>query len=197
LKCWGDNSAGQLGNGSLPGNNNASGPDRPVDLGVGRTAKAVAAGWNVTCVLRDNDSVACWGNNVTGAIGNGGSDGLVLAPSDVNLGAGRTAAAVVTGLGHACARLDDRSLKCWGANHHGQVGLGAGAGSQVLAPGAAVDFGAGRTVAAAALGGWHSCAVLDDATLRCWGDNSQGQLGLAVDAGAGLPSPSAPVTLPF
>ncbi|MDP9463854.1 MAG: fibronectin type III domain-containing protein, partial [Actinomycetota bacterium] len=193
VKCWGYNAAGQLGYGDTEwrgdgpgemGNNLA-----PIDLGSGRTAIAIDAGGYHTCALLENGTVKCWGNNFFGDLGYGdteprgdgpGEMGNNLAP--VDLGAGRTASAITAGSEHTCAVLDDGTVKCWGLNLFGQLGYGdtnhrgddGGEMGDNLAP---VDLGAGRTASAITAGGLHTCALLDDGTVKCWGRNSSGQLG--------------------
>ena len=84
---------------------------------------------------------------------------------------------------HTCAVLDDDSVKCWGYNSAGQLGLGDTnyrgddwyeMGDNLLA----VNLGTGRKVKAISAGGSHTCAVLDDDSVKCWGYNYYGQLGL-------------------
>jgi alpha-tubulin suppressor-like RCC1 family protein len=194
VKCWGFNGHGQLGRGDTssrgdnPGEMGANLP--PVDLGPGRTAKAIAAMGDRTCALLDNNAVKCWGSNGLGQLGlgdavNRGDDpdemGANLPP--VDLGGGRTAKAITGGsIGHTCALLDNNTVKCWGLNDSGQLGLGdvKNRGSGPVDMGVnlpAIDLGSGRTATALTAGSSHTCAVLDDATLKCWGDNSEGQLG--------------------
>mmetsp|Transcript_22919 Transcript_22919/g.31883 ORF Transcript_22919/g.31883 Transcript_22919/m.31883 type:complete len:327 (+) Transcript_22919:2-982(+) len=100
-----------------------------------------------------------------------------------DLGTGRTVVLVSAGSYHTCAMLDDRSLKCWGRNTYGQLGLGelGNRGDSVGEMGdnlPAVDLGTGRTAAALSGGGELTCAVLDEGSLKCWGRNDRGQLGL-------------------
>jgi alpha-tubulin suppressor-like RCC1 family protein len=99
------------------------------------------------------------------------------------LGTGRTATAVGTGLDDVCARLDDGSVKCWGSNGGGQLGLGdtanrgdgPGEMGDDLPP---VSLGSGVTVSGLAVGGLHACTVVNLATVKCWGASGAGQLGL-------------------
>ncbi|MCX7634091.1 MAG: hypothetical protein N2Z22_12235, partial [Turneriella sp.] len=103
-----------------------------VNLGTGRTAQAIVAGSSHTCTLLDNHSVKCWGNNTYGQLGNAlyadrhGNLSWHLGDNlpPVNLGTGRTAVAITGGGEHACALLDNHSVKCWGKNQYGQLGLG-------------------------------------------------------------------------
>jgi alpha-tubulin suppressor-like RCC1 family protein len=101
----------------------------------------------------------------------------------VNVGPGHSTSIVKAGFEHTCAVLDNYALKCWGANRVGQLGLGdltsRGDGPNEMGdflP--TIDLGAGRTVSAVAGGYGHTCAVLDNNSVKCWGQNDFGQLGL-------------------
>jgi alpha-tubulin suppressor-like RCC1 family protein len=194
VKCWGDNSAGQLGLGDTqfrgdgPGEMGATLP--AVDLGPGRTALQVMAGLNHTCAWLDNGTFKCWGINNFGQLGLGdtqargdgpGEMGATLPAAD--LGPGRTALQVTVGGLHTCARLDNGTVKCWGRNCEGQLGLGdtqdRGRGpGEMGASLPAVDLGPGRTALQLTAGTQGTCARLDDGTYKCWGSNGNGQLGL-------------------
>ncbi|AKT40379.1 hypothetical protein [Chondromyces crocatus] len=194
VKCWGRNVQGQLGLGDTEPRGDAAdemGDALPaVDLGTGVTVVGLAAGDNHTCALLGGGSVKCWGANTSGQLGLGDTAPRGDGPGEmgdalptVNLGTGRTALAIGGGDRHTCALLDDGSVKCWGFNTGGKLGLGDTAprgdgpgemGDALLA----VDLGAGRTAAALSVGGSHACALLDDGSVKCWGGNGQGQLGL-------------------
>ena len=177
LMCWGDNSDGRLGVLYLP-NDVATSPVGPVNLGTGRTAKAVSLGIKHTCAILDDDTLKCWGYNQRGQLGYGDTTDRSApdATAVVNLGAGRTAKAVSAGSSHTCAILDDDTLKCWG---QGGSSIGYGDWTQRTAPDATavVDLGSGRTAKAIFTGRDQNCAILDDDTLKCWGNNDYGQLG--------------------
>ena len=71
--------------------------------------------------------------------------------------------------------LDDGNVKCWGFNLAGQLGYGDTyrRGAEASDMGDAlpiVDLGSGRTATAVATGGFASCAILDDGSVKCWGD---------------------------
>ena len=143
------------------------------------------------CAVLDDDSLKCWGYNEDGQLGvNDQTDRYV--PTAVDLGTGRTAKSVSVGGHHTCAVLDDDTVKCWGYNNNGELGVGDS--TNRLVP-TAVDLGTGRTAKSVSAGSGHTCAVLDDDSLKCWGSNSYGQLGVgdqtnrntptAVDLGTG------------
>ena len=166
--CWGNNVVGQLGDGSTQ----IRGTPTPVDLGDGRTAKAIRVGGSHTCALLDNNTVKCWGLNGVGQLGDGTTTRKTI-PTVVDLGEGRTAIQIETGAEHTCVLLDDNSVKCWGRNDFGQLGDETTLHKNTST---AVDTGTG-TIAAIGAGGDSSCALFDDGSLACWGSNSAGQLG--------------------
>lgn len=215
VKCWGRNDSGQLGLGDTDSRGDELGEMGDalgaVNLGTGRTAKALTGGTSHTCAILDNDSVKCWGKNSAGQLGLGdmddrgdGAGEMGDALGTVNLGTGRTAKRLVSGSGHNCAILDNNSVKCWGLNTAGQLGLGdtddrgnnAGEMGDSLP---SVNLGTGRTAKDLAAGATHTCAILDDDSVKCWGTNLFGQLGIgdgtdrgnnAADMGNSLPTVS-------
>ena len=170
LKCWGRNIEGQMG----LGHKQEQLSPTAIDLGDNHTVKFLSAGENYTCAILDDDSLKCWGNNKKGQLGLGNKKEQ-LSPTAIDLGKGHTAKAIATGSEHACAILDDDSLKCWGRNSHGQLGLGHE--NPQTSP-ATVDLGNNHTAKAITGGYRHTCAILDDDSLKCWGRNDEGQLGL-------------------
>jgi len=172
LKCWGSDADGQLGDG---GTNTDKNTPVSVSLGTGRTAVAVSAGYSHTCAILDDGSLNCWGYDVYGQLGDGGSNSDKTTPVSVSLGTGRTAVAVSAGGLHTCAILDDGSLKCWGSDAYGQLGDG-GWNSAKTTP-VSVSLGTGRTAVAVSAGRYHTCAILDDGSLKCWGYGGHGQVG--------------------
>ena len=200
VKCWGKGSDGKLGQdstanigdgGMTSGTAHLSVASAPlINLGADRTAKAVSAGEKHTCAILDNDSVKCWGKNNNGQLGLGDrdnrGDGVIPdgmeALASVDLGTGRTAKALVTGADHTCVILDNDSVKCWGFNHRGQLGYGdtglrGSDAMNAVSVTPAVNLGAGRTAKAISAGASHTCAILDDDSLKCWGEGSSGRLG--------------------
>jgi hypothetical protein len=199
VKCWGRNPFGQLGLGDREDRGDQTGEmgsNLPwVDLGTGRTTKALAASSGHTCAVLDNGSVKCWGYNADGRLGLGDStnrgDDLGEMGDNlptVNLGSGRRAKAVTAGAVHTCALLDDNSVKCWGDG--AWLGIG-GDSTKDRGPNPSdmgdnlprVDLGNGRTVKAITAGSSHTCALLDDDSIKCWGSNYSCQLGLGESSG--------------
>ena len=187
LKCWGLNFDGNLGLGDTEHRGDEPGEMgdalSTVDLGSGRTALDVAIGAWHTCALLDNGQVKCWGSPLYGTLGLGDDETRGDEPGEmgdalpaVDLGPGRTATAISASGRFTCALLDDGSVKCWGENESGQLGIGdaENRGDQPGEMGGAlptVDLGTGRTAVAVEAGDFHACAILDDGTVKCWGQN--------------------------
>jgi hypothetical protein len=96
---------------------------------------------------------------------------------------GRPATQLVTGSGHSCALLDDGSVKCWGRNSNGELGLGdtvirGNKAQQMGTSLPSVDLGTKRKARLLSAGFAHTCALLEDGGVKCWGWNNRGQLGL-------------------
>ena len=184
LVCWGRNSLGQLGDGTTDNQ------DSPVsvDLGTGKTAVAINVGSSFSCAILNDNNLVCWGWNQYGqlGIGSGSNDVCTIrttdydckkTPAPVNLGSGRTAKAVSSGNSHTCAILDDNSVKCWGFNGSGELGYGDNVDRNAPEATDTVALGEGRHPVAISTGKAHTCALLDDDTILCWGYNGEGQLG--------------------
>ncbi len=166
VSCWGQNTRGQLGDGTLM--NRAAATAVPA---LRKDVTEVAAGDQHTCALTRAGAVLCWGSNTRSAVGPGLPVATpVLQPARVMNSP--AAIHVAAGDNHTCAIAVDSSVLCWGDNTAGQLGdraLGKAADpTRVPMVGNVVDIDAG---------GLHSCAVLKDGTARCWGANSAGQIG--------------------
>src|SRR5204863_1826609 len=106
------------------------------------------------------------------------------------------AIAVGAGYHHSCALLEDGRVQCWGDNTYGQLGNGAainpntprGAASTLHSSVPVTVVGITTAVSVTASDGYHSCAVLQDGTVKCWGDNVSGQLGNGTRNGTSTPA---------
>ncbi|MBN2361086.1 MAG: hypothetical protein JXR83_16645 [Deltaproteobacteria bacterium] len=194
VKCWGENGDGQLGLGDID-NRGVTRQQlgtalRAVDLGALPPVTAIAAGQSHVCALIDGGTVKCWGANSKGQLGLGDTVDRGVGPNQlgaflpsVDLGARCLVVAIAANEQRSCAICVEGAIKCWGGNGCGELGLGdledRGDGPDEMGhrlP--AIDLGDGRRAVALAMGAFHTCAVVDDGTVRCWGANGQGQLGL-------------------
>ena len=206
VKCWGYNANGELGLGDTKTRGTEGkemGSNLPViDLGINTdntkyTAYWLSAGDSHTCAILSDESLKCWGKNDKGQLGLGDQLSRGDASNEmgnylpkVNLGVGKTAKYVSAGVSHTCAILNDDTLKCWGDNTSGK--LGNGNEIALLAPSASIiSFDNEHTVLAVSAGISHTCAILDDHSVRCWGNNASGQLGMGNSTPLNAPSASA------
>jgi len=166
VKCWGNNAYGQLGDGSMT---DRLTPVAVINLGSG--VAAISAGQSHACALTTNGAVKCWGYNFAGQLGDNSTTNR-LTPVDVS-GLGSGVAAVGGGTFHTCALTTTGAVKCWGVNINGQ--LGDNSITQRSMPVDVVSLGSGVTAISA--GSDHTCALNTGGTVKCWGDNSRGQLG--------------------
>jgi alpha-tubulin suppressor-like RCC1 family protein len=196
VKCWGNNSDGQLGLGNTlnRGDSLAAGHGMgdllpPLDFGSGRLVAEIATGEYHSCARFTTGEVKCWGLNDAGQLGQGSvanagdsSTTSVANMPPIDLGTGRRAARIASGRRHVCALLDDGMVKCWGANGNGQLGVGTienrgdapGEMGDALQP---VAFGSGSAVVDISAGFHETCARFVDKASKCWGYNAYGQLG--------------------
>ncbi|MDB6173040.1 MAG: rcc [Chthoniobacteraceae bacterium] len=178
LAAWGANDSGQLGNNDtivrlLPTAVETSG------VLAGKTIIAVAAGGSHNLALCSDGTVAAWGENFAGQLGNNStvSSPVPVAVNVAGLLAGKKVVAISAGIFHSLALCSDGTLATWGSNSDGQ--LGDGNSFNRSTPVEVINAGAlrGKTVVAMAAGGFHSLALCSDGTLAAWGRNSDGQLG--------------------
>ncbi len=182
--CIGLNTDGNLGNGFVGG----SGTLQPSKvIGLDRPATALSTFGTAVCALLDDGSVWCWGWNREGIFMRPKND-LFNAATPLRLDAAGTGnRAVSVGFFHACLINAEGGAECWGNNDNGQLGDGTTDASLVPVQVAGLETGVAEIVA----GGTSTCALLQDGTVRCWGENDSGQLGLATDA----PFSTVPVTI--
>lgn len=193
VHCWGLGDDGQLGvdpiglarcgvpaelrsTAGVPSAADAACSFEPFSVRAFEGAVQLALGDAFTCARFDDGRVACVGRGSSGQLGGGSSmNSAFELVTAIESGATDVAA----GSRHACAIVDGR-VRCWGANEVGQLGVGSVAqdscssGDCLLTPGVLGDL---PRAAGLALGASFSCALLQDASVRCWGADSNGQLG--------------------
>jgi alpha-tubulin suppressor-like RCC1 family protein len=168
VKCWGDNSVGQLGVYS-PADEQPSESATPLQVvGLNQGVSAISAGEKHTCAIKDS-KVFCWGDNSRGQLG-GSQKGFSSMPLQVPV-INEGAKALAAGAFHTCAIVKS-GVKCWGANSAGQLGINSRLDSADPMDVETLTDG----VRALESKGNHTCALTGDA-LYCWGFNGFGQLG--------------------
>lgn len=174
LYCWGSNFDGQLGVGSETSDDDGSRDSvrrEPTLVDEGPWI-SIAAGDSHTCGVKSDGTLACWGRNSEGQVGNHGETQL-HSPRLVNTEHSWKQA--VAGQSHSCGLRTDGTLWCWGRNTAQDSGypLGIETEWQLTDP-TPVSNERWRSVAT---GGLHTCATSESAEIWCWGRNDAGQLG--------------------
>ncbi len=204
--CWGDNSFGQVGDGttfdsalpvrvcapaSILSTEGAAGspPCSPL-TGVA----AIDAGSNHTCAAMEDGAALCWGNNASGQLGNGTFDDsslpvpvcqnpAILSASTAGGPCTEVSGAedVTAGGAHSCALMATGSALCWGENSSGQLGDGTSfdrSSAVAVCAESMPSCAPLLAIAGISAGGEHTCAVTEKGgAIRCWGKNLAGQLG--------------------
>jgi len=216
-RCWGWNQLGQIGDGTsedqyLPASVAGLAGVLQVSAGMSNSCAVVQGGavycwglgergpryapWRVEgiegatqvsvgnqhmCARRVDGAVLCWGLNGSGQLGDGTDDSRYRAREVVGLSG---VAQVAAGDGHTCALLVDGSVACWGRQENGALGNGHRAREPLLRP---IRVPGLDTAVQVVAGENHTCALLRDGTVRCWGSNDTGQLGSGAEGGSAVP----------
>lgn len=171
VKCWGENTHGQLGNGAKA---DQSTPVMTILPAV--TVHQIAAGDGHACALTLAGSVLCWGDNTYGQLGDGGTTESAVPVTAV----ASSAVWIAAGGATSCAVLSSGGVKCWGLGDQGQLSDGGSGANYHQALPVDAKLAGGSLLADAsqvALGATFGCALLADGTVDCWGSNTIGQLG--------------------
>jgi alpha-tubulin suppressor-like RCC1 family protein len=165
VHCWGDNSGGELGDGTY-----VTPRTTPVAvLGISGAIQ-ITAGRAHTCALLGDGTVRCWGSNEWGQLG-AGDTAARLTP--VTVSGLANVSQISAGWAYTCALLRDGTVRCWG-----YYGFGAGGDGTLpmewLTPVQMLNLSGVVQIAA---GNAHTCALLRSGTVRCWGSNGSGRLG--------------------
>lgn len=187
VASWGQNSDGQLGDGS------STRRFAPVNVDASRSLanKAVvqvSGGAYHSCALAADGAVTCWGYNNAGQLGDG-TNTLSRTPVEVDLSAltGRKVTQITLGRYHSCALTVDGFAFCWGLNGDGQLGDGT---TESKSRAVAVTAGGaleGKLIKQIAAGMYHTCAVTTDGSVACWGWGVDGQLGNGDNSSSAVP----------
>ena len=183
VRCWGENTNGQLGYSNTFRFSNSNNYGHDVALGTDVNVQLIKAGDDFTCVLTTDGYVKCWGINTDGQLGKGdtttrgdadGTMGDDLGIATLGTDHNGDVTEICVGGSHACALNSAGDIKCWGKNDRGQLGQGdtdnrGDAGGEMgnhLDP---IDFGSSFTPNKVVCGQDHSCAVNSDGDIKCWG----------------------------
>ena len=195
VKCWGRNNKGQLGNGTTT---NSSVPvDVLVQAGGAALSNivSISSAQNHMCSLTQTGGVKCWGSNDNGQLGNGTTTNSSV-PVDVLVQAGGAAlsgiVSISSGNSHNCALNKERWVYCWGSGNKGQLGHTDGtyyneqtqkylgfnfttpvqvrieSGGEISPLNNIIQISAGQTT---------TCALTQTGRVKCWGNNTVGELG--------------------
>eukprot|EP01083_Nonionella_stella_P185918 679358_1 len=193
---------GQLGLGDIIDRGNL--PDQmgnrlpEVDLGTNFNAVSIAAGGYHTCAISHSNAVKCWGRNdywdkstpmLGGQLGLGDiidrgnlPDQMGNRLPEVDLGTNFNAVSIAAGGYHTCALSSSNAMKCWGSNQCAQLGLGdfnerGNAAGEMGDNLSEIDLGPNFIAIQMAAGLYHTCALSEAQTVKCWGCNTHGELG--------------------
>ena len=217
VDCWGDNTYGELGDGTTTGPQTCGGniPCSMTAVAVPGLSgvialSAVSAG---TCALLSGGTVECWGDNTYGELGDGTSTGPQTCLSGTSpcstkpVAVAGLSGVMVTAITakeiHTCALTSAGAVECWGDNEVGELGDGTSTGPQKC-----TGFACSTTpVAVSGLGGvtavtaglLDSCALRAGGVVECWGDNEYGDLGIGTSTGpqtcGSVPCSTSPVAV--
>ncbi len=216
VRCWGDNSHGQLGLGAVDLRGSIHTPALSRNVVLGGPALQVVAGDEHACALLANGSVRCWGECEDGRLGyvlgfdeedrDVGDDETPALMGDVALGG--PVIQLSAGGAVTCALLANGDVRCFGSGTGGKLGILTSSLTESVgddeAPASVSPIELGGPTAFIASGHDHSCAISRAGQVRCWGRGGQGRLGYGKRVQRGLedigddetPASVGPVALP-
>ncbi|MEQ8423691.1 MAG: hypothetical protein RIA63_03210 [Cyclobacteriaceae bacterium] len=160
--CWGDNSAGQLGNGTTESSMS------PVAVSGDLRFKSISVGWDHTCGVSVDNDAYCWGRGRYGRLGNGSSENSMI-PKAVS--GGLSFESVDSGLAHTCGITTDGDAFCWGRGEDGILGNNSIESSPVPVP-----VSGGHTFSSINAGSATTCGITANGDAYCWGASDFGSL---------------------
>ena len=178
-KCWGLNNYGQLGDGT------ATTRKVPTDVqGLTSNVAAIATGYTHACAVTTGGAAKCWGLNTSGELGDATFSNKSSPVTVSGLATG--IASIATGYAHTCAVTTAGGAVCWGYNVNGQVGNGT-TGSYRNTPVAVSGLSQGVVAITASSASYHSCVKTNTGAAKCWGKNTDGELGNNSIANSAVP----------
>jgi len=174
--CWGSDSNGQLGNDAVAGSQAS-----PYPVSGGHRFSKITTGPFTTCGIRSDGTAWCWGQNVEGQLGDGGT---TEQPAPVQVVDAGPWVDIFSRGATTCAIKTDGSLWCWGRGTNGRLGNGGIVNSSVpvpvAEPGPWVHITVGSNSSAI-------CGIKMNGTLWCWGENAGGQFGNGTTTNSSIP----------
>jgi alpha-tubulin suppressor-like RCC1 family protein len=156
----------------------------PINEGNGEAitgVKTVAVGYSHACALLNNGAVRCWGSSSYNELG-GAGDGT---GGPVQVDSVDTAIDIALGYTHSCAVLTDGSVRCWGNVAQAGVPSSEQGNPAPWEP----DVEGARLISASGAQGYHTCVLLEDDNIECWGTGTNGQLGRGSNSTQTTPGP--------
>jgi len=180
VDCFGQNNQGQSGVGNS--NSVIISPQTVSNLGLGRTVLNLTTTLQGACVLLDNSDVKCWGEDY----GRSATPVTGLPSNRVT--------SIFSGFHSRCIITNSSEAYCWGSNENAELGLGNTTSGRIAEPLGPLSFPTNRTPLEFIFGADHTCSLMDNFSVMCWGKGNYGQLGNG--ASGNLHSPSTFVKLP-
>ena len=182
VRCWGNAAQGRLGYGNTNDIGDNETPASAGNVDVGDKVKQIRTGSYHSCAVLTNGSVRCWGYGGNGSLGYGNTDNIgdnetPASAGDVDLGT-ESVQGITVYQSHSCALLTNGTIRCWGNGTKGRLGYGnTNDIGDDESPASAGDVNVGAQVKAISAGQQHTCALLTDNNVRCWGNGANGRLG--------------------
>jgi alpha-tubulin suppressor-like RCC1 family protein len=175
ISCWGLNADAEAGQ-VVTGNGVVASPVPVGGISSVANAQAVSVGTYHTCAILSAGSVYCWGRNMYGQLGDASTlvDGHAASAVAVQ-GLSSGATQVSAGFGHTCALLATGRVWCWGVQRYGALGDGVSASDGYSQTPVVVGNVTGATNLS--VNSLHSCAVVSNGLVKCWGEGADGELG--------------------
>ena len=202
VRCWGFDSTGALGHPDTERVGDDETPASAGDVDVGGTVVQIAAGRHHTCAVLSSGDVRCWGWAMNGRLGYGNLEDIGDGETPASAGSvdlGGAASSIAAGA-HTCAILAGGDIRCWGLGDIGQLGHGDTEDIGDDEPPGSVDaVDVGGAALQISCGSAHTCALLADDSIRCWGSGAFGRLGYGdtADIGDNEPPSSIPPVAAF